>query len=206
MTMGLDEARLRAENRWQSVSELPTFPAGDFSRFGELEATGRLTVGIDLSVSLELLPRLGGPVQKLFVALVVSVPYVMALVPIGTALYYRRFGFLLGLPAVAAAFVLANPLNPHRGCVTRLAMIGLLVFLVAVARGSTLLGFVSGCALATVAAVRYLYEASAMSLRMAALRSEPLFLYLYQRHLCTVRDNLDGKVYSVPREWPFGKE
>lgn len=198
--MDLDEAKLRVENRWQSVSELPTFPVDDFSRLAELEATGRLTVGIDLSVARELLPRLGGPSHKLFVALVVSIPYVMALVPIGTALYYKRFDFLLSLPAVAAAFVLANPLNPYRGCVTRLAMIGLLVFLVAVARGSTLLGFVSGCALATVAAVRYLYGTSAMGLRMAVLRSEPLFLYLYQRHLCTVRDNSDGKVYSVPRE------
>jgi len=183
------------------VRQIPDFPANDWEEFKQRVESHEFTLGMDYSSANHLAPDTRGGVYRLWVAVLVAIPYLAVGLSVLGAVTFSRLRILLAIPPIILAFIIANPLNPLRRAATVLCVVSLVLLGVALIRSYPTLTWLCVAFATTFIAVRALYWTNTMALRLAALASEPLFLFLFERKLCTVRDNRTGKVHVVPTQF-----
>ena len=197
----LNQEKIRTASRWNSVADIPDFPFDSFDRLKEALNNGTYTLGLDRGRARELYPLIARSfVTQLVREQVDAIGIWLALASIGGALVLRNFWLLLGIPLALLSWWLATALHFPGG---RSGSLGWLIGSLGII--GAIWAFQGGlrvpsCLLATAAipllSVGIVYSVSVKAMRSAILEEEPLFLFLFEKFACTVRDNTTGRIYS----------
>ena len=197
----LEQEKLWAASKWNSVADIPDFPFDSFDQLKAALATGMYDLGIDRGRARELYPLIARSFVAQLVREQVDAIWIwLALASIAGALVLRNFWLLLGIPLALLSWWLATALHFPRGRSNSLrwllGWLGIIGGIWAFWQGSR----VPSCLLATagipLVTVGIVYSVSVKAVRSAILESEALFLFLFEKFACTVRDNTTGRTYS----------
>jgi hypothetical protein len=188
------EAELTRKLRWPSVPAIPEFPAVDFRQLGEREKAGDLALIVDSMAAIDAAHRLFGKGHSIVSGLLGWVPYFVAVSAIPAAVLLKRFSALSALPIALIALLAANQASPFRRLGTMFAWVAAVAALAFTARGELLPACLWGSYAVPFWSTRLLIVWNVATLRKAALRSESLFLFLFQnRRICVVQPSTGAK-------------
>lgn len=194
----LDQEKLRAKSKWNSVADIPDFPFESFDQLKEAVNDGTYSVGVDRGRARELYSLVGPSfAAQLIIEQMHAIVVWITLASIGGALVLRNLWLLLGIPLALLFFWLATALH-FRGSSLGwlLACLGIIGIIWGFSRGSRVPSCLLATAVIPLVTVGVVYSVSVKTARSAILKSEPLFLFLFERFACTLRDNTTGRTYS----------
>ena len=197
-----DFSRLLENTKCKSVSEITDFPAKTFRELESAEKSGALSLGVDRTAANNLGSSVHGPLYSIWIFSLMIAPFVVAvIVPIWGA-YAGRYLLVFAAPVALTATFFANPHNPSRRGMTLIGFVAFVIFCIAVSLSWVTAAWLLFAFTAPIWTVRTLYRTNAEQLLAAVRQSEPLFLFLYERGVCTVRDNTTGQEYSGRTDEP----
>jgi hypothetical protein len=195
----IDESVLRAQCVWSSIAEIPEFPTSNFVDLRTRVFERCYTLGIDYSVANQIAHSVCGTPYSCAVLMMGALPYLVVVALVVAVFVTFNLRLLFGIPIAVFAFVMANPIIPVRRAMTVFAVLVSLVMVGAALGAYPTVAWLCAVFVSIFMVIRLFYSANARALRLAALDSEALFLFLYENHGCTVRDNETGRIYSFLR-------
>jgi uncharacterized protein (DUF697 family) len=183
--------------RWRTIDDVPGFPVATFADLQRELNAGRYTLGIDPSVANLMAPRMASSGRTVVTSTLMYAPFLAALGCLIAAVALREYLLLIGLPIAAAAFLLANPLNPLKRLMSLVFWLVLLVFAAALVWNYYLLAGITGVFLVPFITMPFLYAMNSSLLLEKAREVEDLFLFLLERGALSMRDNSTGQVVEV---------
>jgi hypothetical protein len=181
--------------RWQRVAEIPDFP---FSAFRDLQKginERRYSLGVDSLAAAELASRFSSKLGNLVIKLLSLLLCAIMLFAVASAIWLHNYWLLAGVPIIAVMFFVSTPAARWRRAVTVAGALAVLLSLDLWLREEETLAYLVGFAAITFIAVRLAGYITRTSLCEAIMESEELFLYMYERAICTVRDNRSGAIW-----------
>jgi len=186
-----------ATRRFVSLAEIPRFP---FDRFDEMQAAieaRSFNVGVDSFAAAAWADRSGSRVRRCAVAFLSILLLVAAAASIVAAVLTGDYLLLLAIPVQAFSFYLSQPSSPIRKWVTVAGAASLAVFLNFLFNrwmtAATLVAY-AGLTFAAVRAAAFLNNSA---FRRALLADEEMFLEVYGRGECSLRNNRTGQEHRV---------
>lgn len=197
----LDEEKLRASSKWNSVADIPDLPFESFDQLKEAVSDGTYSLGVDRGRARELYPLATRSFAAQLVHEQVGVIGIwLAIASIVGALVLRNLWLLLGIPLGLISWWLATILHFQSGRPGSVAWLvgsfGTIGLIWAFWRASRVPFCLLTTAVLPFLSVGIVYSVSVKAVRSAILRSEALFLFLFEKHACMLRDNRTGRIYS----------
>lgn len=191
----VDEALLRKKSRWKQICDIPDFPFSNLEDMRNGLVGRRFSLLIDKSLVNQLAVifcgRIGRLIFLIFFMLYLALPVGLIVMSI----YFRSFGVLLGLPAYALMFFLSIPALRIHQSVSLVGYASIICAAVSVFTGHDSAAMIFGTAAITFLLVRLYYYLNSRLMMRAALSSEAVFIYLFERAAVAIKDNVDGCVH-----------
>ncbi|HMG34549.1 MAG TPA: hypothetical protein VKM94_11475 [Blastocatellia bacterium] len=195
MTVG--QTNNHPRTNYNSLSDIPRFPFEQFDELQAAVAARSFNVGVDSFAAAEWANREASRVRKIIVALLSLLLLVAAAASVGAALLTKNYWLLLAIPVQAFSFYLSQPSSPIRKWVTLAGALSLAVFLDFLLNrwvtAATLVAY-AGLTFASVRAAAFINNSA---FRKAVLSDEQMFLSVYSRGACSLRNNRTGQEHRV---------
>lgn len=180
------EQELARKLKWSTVNSVPGFPASDFHELKHLSESGELVIGVDRTAADNLAHVIFNRWYSFTIGLLQSIPFLMAIATVLMAFVLRSFWVLIGIPLSLFAMLLANPLNPVRGFATLIGLAAIFGAMWFSTQSIFVLAFITVSYGIPFWGVRFVYYWNTQVLRLEALESETLFLFLLQNRIISV--------------------
>lgn len=187
---------------WQGVREIPDFPFEEFEQLQEAIEKRHYALGIDPVAAAEWSSRRGGINSKFGQAVVTVLSvglFALGLTCVWEAVASGNYLLLIGIPIVVIGFFISEPSSPIRPFVSAAGFLSVLFFADLILRDRATAAWLVGCFALTFVSVRTVALIHVGRFRNAILGTEPAFLYMYERSLCTLRDKKTGRVLMHQR-------
>jgi hypothetical protein len=194
------EQELARKLKWSTVEAVPGFPTSDFHTLKRMSESGELSIGVDYTAANQLAHSIFGSGYSLTIGLLQWTPFLVAIASIPMAFVLRSFWVIAGSPLALFAMFFANPMNPAKGFATLTGLAAVLAAVWFAAQGSVVLAFVPVAYALPFWVIRFVYFWNASKLRVAALQSETLLLFLLQNRSIYVRNQRTGATFWAPAE------
>ena len=135
--------------------------------------------------------RIGRLIFLIFFLLFIAIPVGSIVMTI----LFKSPAILLSLPIYALMFLLSIPALKIRQSVALIGYVSIVCALVSLLTSHDLLAILFGSAAVTFLSVRTYYFLDTMLMLNAAICSEAIFLYLFERAVIAIRDKEEGRVY-----------
>lgn len=183
----IDDKLLQKKSRWNRVSDVPDLPVKDFEGI----RSGHFSLVLDKSLVSQLAVIFGGRLGSI-VYLALRLMMIGALVGL---IFAVRAGYLLAVWGVLISLIilaLSAKVRWLLGAVVILSPIGLAAAIIGkhYLLASMIIGLMVPLLLLWVT-----NRVNQWLVRRAALNSEPVFLYMYERGVFAVKDNQTKQVY-----------
>ncbi|HZS47686.1 MAG TPA: hypothetical protein VFC63_21635 [Blastocatellia bacterium] len=181
--------------QWEHVSDIPDFPFGRFVDMRKAVKEKRWSLGID-SLAAGYWASLNDSFWKRTAVKGLSLTLVaVAMLVVIASFDLREYAMLLTIPAMAAAFYLAEPSLPGRQYLTFVGVLLFVAFIGCLVQGYPRIGIVLGLSTLVFICVRAASFISVTSFRKALVTDEHTFLEMYAAGGVTLRDNESGRVF-----------
>lgn len=190
---------MKAETKWQRVSDIPDFPFESFSELRRALESRKFSLGVDPLAAAEWAENHGGRLCRSVTAALSLLLLAAALASVVAALWARNYWLLAATPIMAAMFYLSDPSSPIHQWVTLAGAAMVPISLGFLFNGSATAAALAAYAALTFAAVRAAAFISGASFRRALASDETLFLASYARRACALRNNETKQTYSHER-------
>ncbi len=202
----IDEARIRSENKWKSIydlcQDLPSFPFQSFSDLVQAVNRQDYALRLDSTTARQLYPYLSqGHLAKWLNGWLLFGPALMCLASLGAAYFTANWTLLFGISIALICFMsygVPKPFAaPFRDAGTLIMFFILGILILALATGQIVLAFLCATFVVPFVSVRFVYARCVSALYAVVIRSETMFLYLFQRGRCMLQDRKTGKRFSA---------
>jgi hypothetical protein len=195
------EAEITQKLKWKKVEEIPNFPLNSYEDVIKNVNAGQFEIGIDYSVANQAAEWLYGKSHVILFLLLASPPYIIALLSMILSIVLGNHWLLIGFVIGFAGQIFSNPFNPFRGFMTIIAWLSLLLLVYGLWTGQETITYLSAFYIVPFFINRFLYNMNQKKLKNVAMKSERVFVYLYQNRGLGLKDLSTGQTY-----WYFEKE
>jgi len=189
------DPRFREANSHQNVGEVMLLPFESFAEVQQLAKDGKLAFAVAPQAATDLNVKPQGRDYVLWL-LAGSSLYLLSLVLIVLSLWTHNYWLLLGVAALFVGSVFGYPGFAGHAAASRCIPVVIIVAAASVAAGYHLLGGALAAGVYAFFAVRLVNRLQVKTMLQYALRSEPLFLFLYERNGLQVVDRRDARLYA----------
>ncbi|MEW6730201.1 MAG: hypothetical protein AB1489_02570 [Acidobacteriota bacterium] len=184
--------------RWQRVSDIPDFPFDNFAELQQALSAHHYSLGIDSLTAARLSPTFSSWLGNILIKLLSLLLCASIIAVLTATIWLSNYWLLLGVPIVAVMFVISSPTISGRQLFSIIGGLAILLALDCWLRDLSIAACLFGMAGYTFVAVRLANYITRTSLCEAIAADESIFLYMFERASCTIRDNKTGRVYQSP--------
>ena len=191
----LDEENLRSRCKWANLGEVPDLPFKSFDELTESLKNGIYHLELSYPAARELAPVVRTSLGQIINLTLLLSPWLMIVLVLGATFWLGMYVILLGIPIALISHFFGNPMMPGHNFFRIVHLLAVVVFSFMLWHGYQTASWLLASAIFPFLSNVMMYRGNVAALDRATRRSEPLFLYLYEKGALRLRNTDTGKEY-----------